>query len=206
MTVTELVPVSKGRYKVYIDQKFAFVLYKGELQLYKLEAGREVDIDCYQEILHKILPKRAKLRAMNLLQKRTYTAKQLRDKLKEGFYSQQVIEETIEYVSSYHYLDDFQYALDYITYHAEERSEKKMIYDLLNKGIPADIIDRALEEWRAQGGMQDEEAMIRQILEKKKYYSDCKLKEKYKIYTYLLRKGFSMDNVNKVLGRMDSFT
>lgn len=206
MTVTELVPVSKGQYKVYIDQEFAFVLYKGELHLYKLEAGRKVDASNYQEILHKVLPKRAKLRAMNLLQKRTYTTKQLRDKLKEGYYPQEVIEEAISYVSSYHYLDDFQYALDYITYHAENRSEKKMMYDLLNKGIQADIINRALDDWRAQGGMQNEEAMIRQILEKKKYHSDCELKEKYKIYTYLLRKGFSMDNVNKVLGRMDSFT
>ena len=77
---------------------------------------------------------------------------------------------------------------------------------LLNKGIQVDTIDKAMDEWRAQGGMQNEEAMIRQILEKKKYHSDCELKEKYKIYTYLLRKGFSLENVNKVLGRMDSFT
>ena len=205
MIVTELIPISKGRYKVYIDQEFAFVLYKGELHVYELEVGAEVDGTCYEEIVSTVLPKRAKLRAMNLLQKRTYTTKQLRDKLKEGFYPEEIIEEAIAYVSSYHYLDDHRYALDYITYHAEMKSEKKLQYDLLNKGVPADIIAAAFDEWRELGGDQNEIEMIRKQLEKKKYSPDCDIKEKQKVYSYLLRKGFSLENVNKVLGRMDSF-
>ena len=205
MIVTDLIPISKGRYKVYIDQEFAFVLYKGELHVYELEVGAEVDDTCYKEIVSTVLPKRAKLRAMNLLQKRTYTTKQLRDKLKEGFYPEEIIEEAIAYVSSYHYLDDHRYALDYITYHAEMKSEKKLQYDLLNKGVPADIIAAAFDEWREQGGDQNEIEMIRKQLEKKKYSPDCDIKEKQKVYSYLLRKGFSLENVNKVLGRMDSF-
>ena len=205
MIVTDLIPLSKGRYKVYIDQEFAFVLYKGELHVYELEIGAEVDDACYEEIVGKVLPKRAKLRAMNLLQKRTYTTKQLRDKLKEGFYPEEIIEEAIAYVSSYHYLDDHRYALDYITYYAESKSEKKLQYDLINKGISSDIIAAAYYEWQEQGGAQNEIEMICKALEKKKYNPDSDVKERQKAYSYLLRKGFSLENVNKVLGRMDSF-
>ena len=205
MIVTDLIPISKGRYKVYIDQEFAFVLYKGELHLYGVEAGAKVDDAYYEEIIGAVLPKRAKLRAMNLLQKRAYTTKQLRDKLKEGFYPEEIIEEAIAYVSSYHYLDDHRYALDYITYHAEVKSEKKLQYDLLNKGISAETIAAAFDEWHELGGDQNEIEMIRKQLEKKKYSSDSDIKEKQKMYSYLLRKGFSQENVNKVLGRMDSF-
>ena len=34
MTVTRIEAVTKTKYKVYLDGKFAFVLYKGELSRY----------------------------------------------------------------------------------------------------------------------------------------------------------------------------
>ncbi len=205
MIVTELTEVSKGRYKVYIDQEFAFVLYKGELRLYKLAEGQEISEAVYNEIMRTVLPKRAKLRAMNLLQKRQYTERQLIDKLKEGFYPEEIIAEAVLYVKSYRYLDDLQFAVDYITYHETSKSERKMTCDLLQKGIAGETIKQAFEEWRALGGKQNEEEMISELLEKKHYSPGCNQKEKQRIYAFLLRKGFSMENVNKVLSGFDTF-
>ena len=37
MLVTQVTELSKSRSKVYIDQEFAFVLYKGELRLYHIK-------------------------------------------------------------------------------------------------------------------------------------------------------------------------
>ncbi len=42
MKVTEIEAVSKSRAKVYIDEKFAFVLYKGELRSFQIREGEEV--------------------------------------------------------------------------------------------------------------------------------------------------------------------
>lgn len=199
MIITGIEELSAGRNKIYIDQEFAFVLYKGELHLYHLSVGQEIKEEDYREILQKVLPKRAKLRAMNLLQKRRYTEKQLRDKLKEGLYPLEITEEAVAYVKSFRYLDDLQFAVDYITYHEASKSQKRMKADLLQKGIPAEEIRQAFEIWQTLGGVQDEREMIQRELEKKHYHPECDEKEKRKIYAYLLRKGFSMDNVNKVL-------
>ncbi len=199
MIITELEELSADRCKVYIDQEFAFVLYKGELRLYKLSVGKEISEEDYCEIIQTILPKRAKLRAMNLLIKRRYTEKQLTDKLEEGFYPPDIIEEAIEYVKSFRYLDDFQFALDYITYHEDSKSERKMTGDLLQKGISGHIIKQAFDEWKDMGGFQNEQEMIRGLLEKKHYSLDSDDKEKRRIYAFLLRRGFSVDNVNKAL-------
>ena len=106
MQVTEIMELSKSRSKVYIDQEFAFVLYKGELRLYKLREGQEISEVTYQTIMNEVLPKRAKLRAMNLLQSRDYTTAKLRQKLKQGLYPDAVIEQALDYVASYHYTDD----------------------------------------------------------------------------------------------------
>ena len=205
MIVTELAVFSQDRYKVFIDQEFAFVLYKGELRQYNLSAGQALSEKDYEEIIHTVLPKRAKLRAMNLLQKKRYTEKQLKDKLKEGLYPQEIIEEAIAYVKSFRYLDDLQFAVDYITYHETSKSERIMMGDLLQKGIDREVITQAFAAWRALGGSQNEQEMIREILKKKHYSFDCEAKEKQKIYAFLLRKGFSVENVNKVLGGLDSF-
>lgn len=122
MLVTQVTELSKSRSKVYIDQEFAFVLYKGELRLYHIKEGQQLSEEDYRTIMQEVLPKRAKLRAMNLLQGREYTTAQLRTKLQQGFYPAEIIEQAIVYVAGFHYIDDLRYAVDYITYHEDSRS------------------------------------------------------------------------------------
>lgn len=195
MVVTQIVELSKSRSKVYIDYEFAFVLYKGELRLLGLLEGKEVSNESMDEIMKRVLPRRAKLRAMNLLQKRSYTEKQLRDKLTEGFYPESILEEAIAYVKSFRYVDDFRYALNYISCYEMSKSRKKLEVELVSKGISKENIREAFRHWEESGGNQDEEKMITEILEKKHYSMDCDNKEKNRIFGYLLRRGFSQDKI-----------
>lgn len=154
MTVTEIAEISKSRSKVYLDQEFAFVLYKGELRLYNIREGAELTQEDYNTILHEVLPKRAKLRSMNLLKSREYTEEQLRRKLREGFYPEEVIEEAIEYVASYHYIDDLRFAMSYMTSYEGSRSRRRIEQDLKGKGISRETLQMAWTEWEEQGGSQ----------------------------------------------------
>ncbi len=200
MLITDVAEWNKSRSKVYIDREFAFVLYKGELPIYGIHKDEELSQENYHKIMHELLPKRAKLRAMNLLQKKSYTTDQLRRKLAEGFYPEQIIEEALAYVASFHYTDDLQYAIDYITYHQESRSRKRMEQDLMKKGISAALFEKAWNCWLEDGGQQDEEAMIFRALSKKGFQpEECSAAEKGKLYQYLLRKGFSTSAINRVM-------
>ncbi len=204
MIVTQIIEFSKNRSKVYIDQEFAFVLYKGELRLYHLKEDTEIAQEDYRIIRDEVLPKRAKLRAMNLLQKKSYTEKQLRDKLSEGLYPEEIIDEAISYVKSYRYLNDYQYALDYIEYNAENKSLRRIEQDLYRKGIDKATWNMAKNTWESDGGSQDEQKMLAQLLEKKHYSRNCDDKEKQRIYAFLLRKGYSSASVLKAM-RLESF-
>ena len=117
MTVTAIREIAKSRVLVSVDETFAFVLYKGELRSYGLKEGQEITEEAYRDIMENLLPRRAKLRAMNLLKNRSYTEKQLYDKLKSGDYPEEIIEQALDYVRSYHYIDDRQYAEDYMQRH-----------------------------------------------------------------------------------------
>ena len=207
MLVTQITELSKSRSKVYIDQEFAFVLYKGELRLYHIKEGEEIRPEDYRTILQEVLPKRAKLRAMNLLQGREYTTSQLRTKLQQGYYPPQIIEQALDYVAGFHYIDDLRYAVDYITYHENSRSKRRIEQDLLGKGIASSTIEEAWQSWRENGGEQDEQRMIRELLMKKHFDPEAEgtdWKERQKIYAFLARKGFSQEAIRKAVGGMHS--
>lgn len=200
MKITRVEELSKSRSKVYIDQEFAFVLYKGELRLYHIREGEELSAEDYRTIMEEILPKRAKLRAMNLLKNREYTTSQLRSKLAQGFYPEAVIEQALAYVASYHYTDDLRYAVSFITYNEEIKSRKRIEQDLLAKGISKENIARAWNDWEEQGGVQNEQKMIQKLLEKKHFdLENADYKEQQRIYGFLMRKGFNAEQIRKAL-------
>ena len=119
MIVTQITGIGKGRYRVYIEEQPAFLLYGGELRKLGIKEGEEISEECLREIREKILPVRAKKRAMNLLQKRDYTAAGLREKLRNGEYPESCIEEAVAYVEAYGYVDDLRYTRDFITYNLD---------------------------------------------------------------------------------------
>ena len=205
MRVTRIEELSRSRSRVYIEQEFAFVLYKGELRSYHVCEGEEIAQADYEEIVGKILPRRAKLRAMNLLKNREYTTKQLYDKLKEGCYPENIVEQALDYVAGYHYTDDLRYAETYISDHEETRSRRRIEQDLMSRGIDKATLEKAWQQWEQKGGVQDEETMIRQLLDKRHYDPEtADFKERQKTYGFLMRRGFSQDVIRRVL-RADDF-
>ncbi|MBQ8232754.1 MAG: regulatory protein RecX [Lachnospiraceae bacterium] len=204
MTVTGIAEVSKSRSRIEIDHQFAFVLYKGELRQYHLREGEELQESDYRTIMEEVLPKRAKLRCMNLLKSREYTTEQLKTKLRQGQYPEEIITQAIDYVASFHYIDDLRYATDYITVHESTRSRSRIEQDLYRKGLSQATIAQAFTEWQSQGGIQDEQSMIQALLTKKHYNPDtADYKARQKMYAYLLRKGHTPTQIRQALKNID---
>lgn len=200
MIVTQITGITKGRYRIYIEEKPSFVLYRGELKRLGIREGEPISEKSLQEIMEEILPGRARRRAMNLLQSRDYTEAGLREKLRSGDYPENCIEEALAYVKSYGYVDDRRYAGDFISYNMERKSRTRMEQDLMKKGIGKDTICCVFEELEEQGTSQDEDAMIRSLLEKKKYDPKTAAKqEKQRMYAFLYRRGFHGEAINRAL-------
>lgn len=148
------------------------------------------------------LQKQAKLRCMHLLEKRDYTEKQLRDKLRMGKteYPLEVIEEAIAYVKSYRYVDDSRYAAQYIEEKKARRSRRQIEQELLQKGIDREIVCQAFEETE----QIPEEELIQYWVEKRHYDAQtADLSETRRMYAFLARKGFRSSAIMNALKRED---
>ena len=198
MMITEILPVTKQKYRVVTDEQLAFILYKGELSHYHLQAGRELTEQEFRTIQEEVLIKRAKLRAMHLLTARDYTELQLRNKLEQGEYTQEAVETAIEYVRSWHYLDDQRYMEQYLSGFSGNKSRRQREQELQQKGISKEMIAAFRQKQEDIGETQDETELILELLKKRcRDPRSADEKEKRRHYAYLMRKGFDSGDIRR---------
>lgn len=199
MTVIEIVEINKNRRKINLDNGESFVLYNAELPKLHIKLNDELNEDDYRIIMSEILPKRAKLRGLNLIKNRPYTEFQIRQKYREGGYPDSIADIAIEYLKGLHCIDDYEYCRIYMTYKSVNRSRRRIINDLLNKGINKNVIEDAMNELEDNGDMVHEEDLIRKLLLKKHYNKDeASYDERQKIMSYLYGKGFSIELIRSL--------
>lgn len=197
MTVTEFRPVTKQKYQIEVEGHSPFVLYKGEVFRYHIEKDREISPEIYREIIEEVLTKRAKLRALHLLEQGDRTKKDLEEKLLKNGYPPEAAEAALAYVESFHYIDDKRYALSYIQNQSGRKGRARIQMELRRKGVPQEYIDQAFQEMEEE---TDTEAVIRELVQKKRRgQGPMDEKEKQKLYGFLLRRGFSTSDILSVL-------
>ena len=196
MIITSILPYEKGkgRMAVYLNDEFAFVLYKGELSKYKLSVGAALPESLYKRICEETLIKRARLRGMNLLMKQDRCEADVRHKLSEGGYPDEIIDDAINYLKSFNYIDDARYAEDYINAKKSTYSRKDIESRLRNKGIDGEIIDKCLEELFPE---DDIDALIKLMHKKCPDAGSLDYEGRMKLFAYLYRKGFDMSSIEK---------
>lgn len=138
---------------------------------------------------------RAKKKAMSLLQHNDRTEWQLRDKLMRSGFSGEAVENAIEYVRSFHYIDDERYAVRFVEIYHETRSIKRLKQDLYKRHISDELIEIAIENINNDdsAALNHEIERIGQNLETMTY------EEKQKVAAKLFRKGFRMGDIMEKL-------
>ena len=102
----------------------------------------------------------------------------------------------IDYVNSFHYVDDGRYACKYIEAMSSRKSRRQIEQELYQKGVDKELIQEAFEVT----GEVPEEEQIARWMEKRHYDPEsADLKEKQKMYAFLARKGFGSENIQRAL-------
>ncbi len=171
------------------------MLYNSELSRMHIAEGAELSDDEYSQKLLPVLTKRARERLVYILRNSDKPESELRRKLKEDYYPEESIEETISWAKGKHYVDDERYVETYLRYHSDGKSKRKLLYDLQARGLDKNLIVRMLDETDV-----DEDAQIEAELRKRHYSPDMDPKEKQKILAALTRKGYSWSSISAHMG------
>lgn len=199
MTVTEIKAVTKQKFQIALDGQPAFVLYKGELSRYQIEKDKELPDEVYTELVEEVLTKRAKLRAMHLLQKMDRTRAELKKKLEQNGYPEKAVEAALSYVEAFHYIDDRRYAAQYIESQKMKKGRARIKMELLGKGVSSEIIQQAFEEEEEECSAQD--IILELLMKKRRSEAPMDEKEKQRLYGFFMRKGFASSDVLSVFRR-----
>lgn len=199
MIVTDIKPQVKkqNRVSVFIDGKFAFGLDKSDCTFMGLKIGTELTQERYDYIIDNAVYAKAYQKADRYIGFKMRTEKEVRNKLIEEGYSDEITERVIATMVKYKYIDDMSYA---IMYAKDCRKLKKwgperIKAELYKKGISTEYIDNALNE----SDTDDTTEIIETLLEKRIRNTPIDLKEKQKHINFLLRRGFKYDDIKAVI-------
>lgn len=200
--VTAVSCIDKKKIKVQLEEGEVFALYKGEARKMGIEEGAYITDTLYEEI-HTLLYKRGKDRVLYLLKDSSKTTQEVRRKLQQGFYPPILIEQIIEFLSRYHYLDDSGYIQNYYEMWKRKKSKKEIQYTLLKKGLERQLIKEVLECIQEEEGSEGENDALRCQLYKKAKGKDLKNpKDRQRVIQYLMGKGFSYSDIALELERI----
>lgn len=137
--------------------------------------------------------RKAKIKALRLLEMQDRTVAQLREKLLAAGFEPETTEQAIAYVDSFGYLDDERYVRNYIEFRKERKSRRQLEQELqFKKGVSRDLIEKVFADLEPA----DEKRMIRDFLEKRHYFEEeCDEKQRQRLIAALARKGFRMQDI-----------
>lgn len=198
MLLTKIEQIDQKRYRIYVEEEFIFLLYVTDIRKLKLEEQMEITSEELEKIYIDIVLRRAKMKAMLLLKSMDYSEKGLRDKLAKLYYPPKAINDALEYVIGYGYIDDERYARNYVRFKKDTQSRKQIEYTLQQKGVSKDYINIAFDEEYSN----ESNALVRAIIKKVgslERIEELTADEKRKVGAYLYRKGFSSQEIREYI-------
>lgn len=185
---------NKTRVSIFIDGEFVCGLDEVAAASSRLKIGDEITADELKRVVEKSELNSAFERAVGYLSASPRAKKEIRRYLSDKGYDKSIIEQTIQKLDAYHYIDDYLYAQSYIKSKSKKYGTFRISAELKQKGIAQEIIDDLLDD--------APEDNIVEIAEK--YLKSHKSADKQKLKRFLAGRGFSWDSINGAVVQLSS--
>lgn len=192
--------IYKGKtYFLETDSNEKYYLNEQIYIKYGIAKGMEISEEKLNEALSEDNFRKAKERALYLLDNREYGFAELYNKLRKN-YDEKTCIDVCKNLAKYKMIDDRRYAKRLADYyiHTKKFGKYRAKQEILRKGIHSEAADEALAEFA-----DDEPDELRDVLRKKyeKYLTDEKGVKK--VIAALLRRGYSYSEIKKALEEYD---
>lgn len=142
--------------------------------------------------------------ALYLIEFKDRTERELRDKFKEKGYDVNDIEDEIEFLKNYGYINDKRYA-EHFTHDAiniKKWGKMRIRTELLRKGVDRETVDNTIEDAFFE---VEDDLVLTQMQLRFKNSDFSNIKERTRIFNFFMRRGFSSDEIKGAINKMCSF-
>lgn len=201
LQITAIEKAKKG-YHLFVEGEYALTLSAEVLAQSGLRAGQEITPQRLDEMQKANDRRRARERALYLLESRSHSKKELFDKLCRSV-SEEIARETADRMVQLGLVDDEGYARRWaaMLWREKRYGPRRIRQGLMQKGFDRELIDQVLEEM--DGAFEGEEAagQLEDLIRRKyaRYLTDGDPKGKNKTINALLRLGYDYDQIRGVL-------
>lgn len=205
LKVTEIEPQkrNKNRYNIYINENFAFGLDEEIVAKYDVCVNKELTQEFLTDVLFAEEKSKAMDSALNYLSYTAKSEKEIRKKLSEKEYEEDIIDYVIEKLKGFGYIDDIAlgHALIKDRQIFKKVGKRVIAQDLFHKGIPKETVDELMQETYDE----DEEFQRALTLAQKKLSTleGDRYKIKGKLYAFLSRKGYVSNIISQVMNELE---
>ncbi len=188
-----------SRRTIFLDGEFFCGVDYELVVKFGLRTGLEIDEERLKRLVEEEEILKAKRYAFDLLMRRSYSQKEIIDKLKRKEFSERAISATIEILQRLGYIKDESYAEDWVESRKrlKPKGRRALREELTKKGIDKATIDRVI------AGIDDEEEWEMALKAAQKqvvHYRELDKKvAKRRLYGFLLRRGFEHRTINSVV-------
>jgi regulatory protein len=183
---------------LFIDGEFAFGLPAIEVMKRGLKRGDELTQADIEQLLAVDEIERAVTAALTFVSYRPRSEREVRDRLRLRDFSQPAIDQAVERMRGWKYLDDQAFARWWVENRGEHRPRGKRLLagELRTKGVPSEVINEVIEEAEI-----DEFPAALEVARKRMgslSNLDRQAQER-RLGSYLARRGYGWDVVGPVL-------
>lgn len=190
-----------GRYNIFLDGEYAFSLPMQDILYFKLKEGQEAAEETIDYIQSSLLYIKAQDTALHYIGYKMRTVQEIRRKLTEKEFPEDVTERVLLFLEKYGYADDREYCRKYIkeTLRLKPKGSYAIKAELKQRGIAESLIAEALAETE----LDEAGDALFWLRKKTKGVYPTEQKEKKRVYDFLLRKGYSYSVIAEALRQME---
>ena len=202
ITAIEPQKKNKERVNVYIEGEYAFSVGMETAYHFQMKKGQEISYDALNAAVREDNEKYGFDLAVRYLSYSMRTQKEVEDHLKRKEMDEGVIQQVIQKLAHYNYIDDEQYARAYLTDHLNfgGKSIKLLAYQLGQKGISKETIQSVLSDEDYQKEEENLEHLVKNLM--KKNQSLEKRKRNDKIMRSLASKGYQYGQIRPLIEQL----
>lgn len=196
ITSIESTRKNDNRKNIFVDEKCVcslseFCVFKNKLRQDMEITEEQLQTMQIESDVEMFFPKIVKMQTKNMK-----TTKQVKDYLEQQGLLQQTIHIVLGKLDEYKYVNDEVYAKRYLERYKKSKGIQKIKYELRQKGVEDEIIDRVL------GAVSNQCEEVWELSIKYMKNKQANYENYTKLVRYLTSKGFGMEDIRVVLQRL----